>query len=300
MAVKVDVAAAICVLAALSVFGAEGFFSVRQKGNGVWTFVDPDGKDFFLRAVDHVGGVDGERKNGPINVYQVKERMAAWGFNTIGVRANSRQPTMTGMPWLCQIKLGATLGDTPDPERGLTLNLHVPGTAMPNVFRKDFAPAAVRFVPFEPRRPEFSAVPAVDPADPPQDPVRQLAAEQGFILSEGQRDRFSASVRPDPHEKGLSVPAVPAVPDRRRTEDLSGFSVPLGQDVQPRDRAGGQNRGDRRPHPRQDCRLFLLPASREEQKKSERECERTPRLFLHPLSAVLHSARPPPFCLRTD
>ena len=44
MAVKVDVAAAICVLAALSVFGAEGFFSVRQKGNGVWTFVDPDGK----------------------------------------------------------------------------------------------------------------------------------------------------------------------------------------------------------------------------------------------------------------
>jgi hypothetical protein len=63
MAVKVEVAAAICVLAALSVFGAEGFFSVRQKGNGVWTFVDPDGKDFFLRAVDHVG----EKKNGQID-----------------------------------------------------------------------------------------------------------------------------------------------------------------------------------------------------------------------------------------
>ncbi len=144
MAVKVEVAAAICVLAALSVFGAEGFFSVRQKGNGVWTFVDPDGKDFFLRAVDHVGGVDGERKNGPIDAAQVKERMAAWGFNTIGVRANSRQPLMADMPWLCYLKLGATLGDTPDPERGLTLNLHIPATAMPNVFRKDFEEHAFR------------------------------------------------------------------------------------------------------------------------------------------------------------
>ena len=138
MKTKIMFCGALAAMVTFVAFGADGFFRVRQKENGVWTFVDPDGKDFFLRAVDHVGGVDGERKNGPVDVDQVKERMAAWGFNTIGVRANSRQPMMTGMPWLCQIKLGATLGDTPDPERGLTLNLHIPGTAMPNVFRKDF------------------------------------------------------------------------------------------------------------------------------------------------------------------
>ena len=63
-------ALASCALAAGSVCGAEGFFRVRQKENGVWTFVDPDGNDFFLRAVDHIGG-EGEKGD----LSQVKDRM---------------------------------------------------------------------------------------------------------------------------------------------------------------------------------------------------------------------------------
>lgn len=126
-------------LAAGSVCGAEGFFRVRQKASGVWTFVDPDGNDFFLRAVDHIGG---ENEKGDLS--RVKDHMATWGFNTQGVRSDGRKPLLPGMPWFCNIKIGATLGDTPDPERGLTLNLHKPGSAMPNVFRPDFEEHAFR------------------------------------------------------------------------------------------------------------------------------------------------------------
>jgi len=126
-------------LATVAFAGAEGFFRVRQKESGVWTFVDPDGNDFFLRAVDHIGGESG---NGDLS--RVKDRMAAWGFNTQGVRSDGRKPLLQGMPWYCNIKIGATLGDTPDPERGLTLNLHIPGSAMPNVFRPDFEEYAFR------------------------------------------------------------------------------------------------------------------------------------------------------------
>ena len=122
-----------CTLAAGSVCGAEGFFRVRQKDDGVWTFVDPGGRDFFLRAVDHIGGEKGDG-----DLLQAKVCMAAWGFNTQGARSQGRRKLPLGMPWYCNIKFGATLGDTPDPERGLTLNLHIPGTAMPNVFRPDF------------------------------------------------------------------------------------------------------------------------------------------------------------------
>ena len=144
MTVKVEAAAAICVLSALSVLGAEGFFSVRQKENGVWTFLDPDGRDFFMRAVDHVGDEGG--KKDAAGLADVKARMAAWGFNTAGVndKGFARRPVLPDTPWLCYLKLGATLGDTPDPERGLTLNLHIPASAMPNVFRKDFEEHAFR------------------------------------------------------------------------------------------------------------------------------------------------------------
>ena len=127
------------VLAAGDTYGAEGFFRVRQKESGVWTFVAPDGNDYFLRAVDHIGG-EGEKGD----LSQVKERMGAWGFNTLGVRSNNSRAILPGMPWFNLIKLGATLGDTPDPERGLTLNRHIPGTAMPNVFRPDFEAHAFR------------------------------------------------------------------------------------------------------------------------------------------------------------
>ena len=63
MKTKIMFCGALSAMVTFVAFGADGFFRVRQKENGVWTFVDPDGKDFFLRAVDHVG----EKKNGQID-----------------------------------------------------------------------------------------------------------------------------------------------------------------------------------------------------------------------------------------
>lgn len=124
--------------------GAEGFFSVRQKDNGVWTFVDPDGNDIFMRAVDHVGG-DDPHLMPDVDTEAIKADMAAWGFVAQGVRSgNDFKPVIAGTPWMCTVKLGNVLGETDDPERGFVLNLHLPGTAFPNVFREGFEEDAFR------------------------------------------------------------------------------------------------------------------------------------------------------------
>ncbi len=148
MSSKGLLAVALCVagfaVRAVEADGASGFFRVRQKENGVWTFVDPEGNDVFLRAVDQAGWTDGalkraEEAGNPIDFAEVRSNLIAWGFNTQGTRAgNERKPTVPDFPWYFHLKLGSDVGATEDPERGLTLNRHVPGTAFPNVFRPGF------------------------------------------------------------------------------------------------------------------------------------------------------------------
>lgn len=60
-----------------TVRGAAGGFRVAQAADGRWWFIDPDGRPFFLRAVNGVEAAEGSPHD-PV------ARLRAWGFNTLG------------------------------------------------------------------------------------------------------------------------------------------------------------------------------------------------------------------------
>ena len=78
-----------------------GFFTVRMRNDGRWTLVDPDGKDFFIRGVDHLR-YEGfkDAKSGRWNYRESNDakfggdreawaketlaRLKDWGFNAFG------------------------------------------------------------------------------------------------------------------------------------------------------------------------------------------------------------------------
>jgi hypothetical protein len=123
----IDFAVRICAIALLSnvhaCFAATGFYSVAE-GDGVWWFIDPQGKQFFSLGVSDIGAGPSREKydhNRPAYAafqhyastdawaQHTLERLAAWKFNTIGGWADeslARGP----MPYAVVLHLGSELG----------------------------------------------------------------------------------------------------------------------------------------------------------------------------------------------
>lgn len=63
-----------------TVRGAAGVFRVAQAVDGRWWLIDPEGRPFFMRAVNGVESAEGSPHD-PV------ARLRAWGFNTLGADA---------------------------------------------------------------------------------------------------------------------------------------------------------------------------------------------------------------------
>ncbi len=137
---------------ALSARG-EGFVSVRQAEDGRWWLVSADGKDMFLRGIDHANwnghfcealGVNPYREENKKRFHSQREweeetlsRLKAWGFNALGAGCS---PELRGRGLLHIEFLGAgekfcAQGD------GYAISKFegTPGTAFPDVFHPSFA-----------------------------------------------------------------------------------------------------------------------------------------------------------------
>ena len=143
-----------CALAsALCAFAGDGFYRVRQDGDGRWWVVDPDGGKVFLRGIDHANwnghfcealGVNPYREENKKRFASQSEwesetldRLAAWGFNALG---NGCSPELRarGMVHIEFLAMGeAFCAKGGDCE--ISKFEGIPGSAFPNVFHPDFA-----------------------------------------------------------------------------------------------------------------------------------------------------------------
>lgn len=98
--------------------GVAGYFCTGQTPTGAWWLLDPEGRPFFLRAVNEVHAAEG-------SPHDPGARLRAWGCNALGAGAD---PTLReeGLPWVGTVDFcsagalihtaGARLPDVFDPE----------------------------------------------------------------------------------------------------------------------------------------------------------------------------------------
>lgn len=140
--------------AATAESAAPGFYGVRQDGAGRWWIVAPDGRDVFLRGIDHVswnghwcealgvcpyGEENGKRFGGDKAAWEEEtlSRLGAWGFNALGAGC-ARELRGRGLVHLEFLGVGqAFCGKGGD--REISKFEGIPGSAFPNVFHPDFA-----------------------------------------------------------------------------------------------------------------------------------------------------------------
>lgn len=133
---------------------APGFYGVRQDGAGRWWIVAPDGRDVFLRGIDHVSwnghwcealgvcpyGEENEKRFGGDKAAWEEEtlsRLGAWGFNALGAGC-AKELRGRGLVHIEFLGVGqAFCGKGGDFE--ISKFEGTPGTAFPNVFHPDFA-----------------------------------------------------------------------------------------------------------------------------------------------------------------
>ncbi len=138
---------------AAAVAAGEGFVSTRQDADGRWWLVDPDGRDLFLRGIDHANwnghfcealGVNPYRENNKRNYRSPGEwedetlaRLKAWGFNALGAGC-SPELRRRGLFHIEFLGVGQEFCG-----KGGAFAISrfegIPGTAFPNVFHPDFA-----------------------------------------------------------------------------------------------------------------------------------------------------------------
>jgi hypothetical protein len=103
---------------------APGFFRVSEEG-GRWWLVDPEGRPFFSTGVNlfHAGS-DPARYDPRAPEYAAlrlypgfeawcataRERLRAWGFNTLGAWADERAAACAGLPYAVSLDLGRWVG----------------------------------------------------------------------------------------------------------------------------------------------------------------------------------------------
>ena len=136
---------------------AGGFYRVSKGTDGAWQLTDPSGRPMTWLGVDHVK-FNGFRCEAEQNRMRYREenirkfvtrpawasntvaRLRSWGFNALGAGCDVKDLKGFGLGRTVFLALGdSATGEKDDGEHYLAENLHVPGTAFPNVFNPDFA-----------------------------------------------------------------------------------------------------------------------------------------------------------------
>ena len=141
-------------LSSAFVCAAGAFYRVRQDDAGRWWVVAPDGRDVFLRGIDHASwnghwcealgvypyGEEMKRRFGGDRAAWEKEtleRLEAWGFNALG-NGCAKELRNRGLVHIEFLAMGekfcAKGGDC-----AISAFEGVPGSAFPNVFHPGFA-----------------------------------------------------------------------------------------------------------------------------------------------------------------
>ena len=146
--------AALCVaLFAAPDAAAGGFIKTRQDGDGRWWLVSPDGRDMFLRGIDHANYNGHYCEALACNPYreenkkrfssqgewevQTLERLKAWGFNALGAGC-SPELRRQGLVHIEFLGIGEKFSSQGD-EYAISRFEGTPGTAFPDVFHPAFA-----------------------------------------------------------------------------------------------------------------------------------------------------------------
>ena len=148
-------ALALAALAVQSIQAGEGsgFCRVRQGGDGRWWIVGPDGRDVFLRGIDHASWNGHFCEALGVNPYreEMKKRFAsraeweaetldrlnAWGFNALGAGC-SPELRRRGLFHTEFLGVGQNFC-AKGGEYAISKFEGIPGTAFPNVFHPGFA-----------------------------------------------------------------------------------------------------------------------------------------------------------------
>jgi len=130
-----------------------GFYGTRQDEHGRWWIVAPDGRDVFLRGIDHAswnghwcealgvfpyGEENAKRFGGDKAAWEEETlaRLGAWGFNALGAGC-ARELRGRGLVHIEFLGVGQAFC-AKGGECEISKFEGVPGTAFPNVFHPDF------------------------------------------------------------------------------------------------------------------------------------------------------------------
>ena len=143
----------VCAAGEASSPASGGFYRVRQDDAGRWWVVAPDGRDVFLRGIDHAswrghwcealgvypyGEENAKRFGEDKSAWEAEtlERLGAWGFNALGAGC-AKELRGRGLVHIEFLGVGqAFCAKGGDFE--ISKFEGVPGTAFPNVFHPDF------------------------------------------------------------------------------------------------------------------------------------------------------------------
>ena len=138
---------------AAAVSQSRGFWRVEQRKDGRWWAISPEGRDTFLRGVDHVnwGGMWCEALGTSPYHNEMEKRFASrsewsehtasrlksWGFNALGAGCSS-ELRGRGLAYCEFLAMGESFS-AKGGDYALRVFEGIPGSAFPNVFHKDFA-----------------------------------------------------------------------------------------------------------------------------------------------------------------
>ena len=119
--------------------GVAGYFRVGETPGGTWWLLDPEGRPFFLQAVNEVHGLD-------TSSHDPGARLRAWGCNALGVGADATLRE-EGLPWIGVVDFcaagplihfaGARLPDVFDPEWPKAAAIRAGEICLPSCERRD-------------------------------------------------------------------------------------------------------------------------------------------------------------------
>ena len=139
--------------AAAAIPQSRGFWRVERRKDGRWWAISPEGRDTFLRGVDHVnwGGMwcealgtspyrnEMEKRFASRSEWcgQTASRLKQWGFNALGAGC-SPELRGRGLAYCEFLAMGEGFS-AKGGDHALRVFEGIPGSAFPNVFHKDFA-----------------------------------------------------------------------------------------------------------------------------------------------------------------